>query len=128
MSENEELPQPSSEPPSSDAGSSTGLDTKVASTLCYSLGWISGIVFYLLEKQSSEVRFHAVQSIVSFGPLHLLVFLIGAVIPPLSLVVWLGAGALWLMSLFKAYQGEHFELPVAGQIAAQNSALPSGRE
>ncbi len=126
MSQDEELPQPLDEP-SSVVRSSTGLDTNVASTLCYSVGWVSGLVFYLLEKQSPEVRFHAVQSIVTFGPLHLLVLLVGF-IPPLNLIAWAGAGVLWVVSMFRAYQGEHFEIPVAGQLASQNSALPPGGE
>ena len=46
---------------------STGLDENIAGLLCYVLGWISGIIFFLLESENKFVRFHAVQSIVTFG-------------------------------------------------------------
>ena len=47
--------------------SSTGLDENIAGLLCYVLGWISGLVFLLLERDSNFVKFHAVQSIIVFG-------------------------------------------------------------
>ena len=46
---------------------STGLSENVAGLLCYVLGWISGLVFVLIEQENKFVRFHAVQSIVTFG-------------------------------------------------------------
>ncbi len=47
--------------------SSTGLDENVAGLLCYVLGWVSGLVFFLIEKESKFVKYHAMQSIVVFG-------------------------------------------------------------
>ena len=47
--------------------SSTGLDENVAGLLCYVLGWVSGLVFFLLEQENKFVRFHAIQSILVFG-------------------------------------------------------------
>ena len=49
---------------------STGLDENVAGLLCYVLGWISGIVFLLIEPENKFVRFHAIQSIIVFGILN----------------------------------------------------------
>ena len=48
---------------------STGLDENIAGLLCYVLGWVSGIVFILIERENKFVRFHAIQSIVVFGVL-----------------------------------------------------------
>ena len=49
----------------------TGLDENVAGLLCYVLGWVTGIIFFLIDKRP-YVRFHAAQSIVVFGGLHIL--------------------------------------------------------
>lgn len=52
-----------------EAESSTGLSANVAGLLCYVAGWITGIVFVVLEKKSIFVKFHAWQSIITFGVL-----------------------------------------------------------
>lgn len=44
---------------------SVGLSANTAACLCYLLGWLSGIVFLLLEKENTFVRFHAMQSLVT---------------------------------------------------------------
>ena len=102
-----------------------GCDANVAAALAYLLGWISGVVLLLAERQNRFVRFHALQSILVFGALSLAWFLCLAIpllgwlisfilIPPIS-------GVLWLLLMFKAYQGERFKLPVAGDIAEQRT-------
>ena len=50
-------------PPGQVAKSSTGLDENIAALLSYILGWVSGLIFFLIEKDSKFVRFHAMQSI-----------------------------------------------------------------
>src|SRR5829696_8915735 len=55
--------QVSSQPPAQVGKSSTGLDENVAALLSYILGWVSGLVFFLIEKDSRLVRFHAMQSL-----------------------------------------------------------------
>ena len=52
-----------------EAESSTGMSPNVAGVLCYVLGWATGIVFVLWEKKSKFVKFHAWQSIMTFGAL-----------------------------------------------------------
>ena len=49
--------------------SSTGLSPNVAGLLCYVLGWVTGIIFVVWEKKSTFVKFHAWQSIMTFGVL-----------------------------------------------------------
>ncbi len=49
------------------AKSSLGLDKNVVGLLCYVVGFVTGIVFLALEKESTFVKFHAVQSIIAFG-------------------------------------------------------------
>jgi len=102
------------------AKTSTGLTENVAGLLCYVLGWISGLVFFLIEKENKFVRFHALQSIIVFGVLFLAGFIIGW-IPIIGWIIkWLIcvlAFILWIVLMVKAYQGEKYKLPWAGNLA-----------
>lgn len=102
---------------------STGLDANLAAALSYLLGFVSGLVFLLVEKENRFVRFHAMQSLLAFGAITLLWMLLSAV-PLLGIVfgvfVIIPASAiLWLLLMFKAYQGEEFKLPIVGPVAAE---------
>ncbi len=95
---------------------SSGLKENVASLLCYVLGWVSGLVFILIEKRNKIVRFHAMQSIIVFGPLTIVSLL---QIPGLLLtgpLLTIGF-VLWVVLMVKAYQGERFKLPWVGNLA-----------
>ena len=98
------------------AKTSTGLEENVAGLLCYVLGWVSGLVFILIEKENKFVRFHAIQSIIVFGILFLAsiilsrILFLGGIIGILGLV-------LWIVLMIKAYQGEKYKVPWAGNLA-----------
>ncbi|OMF25840.1 hypothetical protein BK133_21065 [Paenibacillus sp. FSL H8-0548] len=104
--------------------SSTGLDPKVAGLLCYLGGFITGIIFLVLEKQSRFVRLHAVQSIVVsvalivisifLGFIPILGWLLGALLSLASFVLWIG---LMLLTL----QGKLSKLPVIGDWSEQQA-------
>lgn len=102
------------------AKTATGLDENVAGLLCYVLGWVSGIVFLLLEPKNKFVRFHAIQSIVVFGALSIAgsvltwIPFIGTVIGWLISVVGF---ILWIVLMVKAYQGTRYKAPWAGNFA-----------
>jgi uncharacterized membrane protein len=102
------------------AKTSVELDENVAGLLCYVLVWVSGLVFFLIEKRNKFVRFHALQSIIVFGVLFLACIIIGW-IPIIGWVIaWLIsvlAIVLWIVLMVKAYQGEKFKLPWAGNLA-----------
>ncbi|MEW6274577.1 MAG: DUF4870 domain-containing protein [Bacillota bacterium] len=106
------------------AKSSLGLDENIAGFLCYLLGFITGIVFLVLEKESSFVKFHALQSTIAFGGLFIVSLVLGF-IPFLGwlidLLISLFSLVLWIICMVKAYQGEMFKLPVAGEIAAKQA-------
>lgn len=92
----------------------TGLPKNTAAALSYVLGWLTGIVFLLIEKDP-YVRFHAAQSIIIFGILTIV-----AVIPFLWMIAplaWIVGFVLWLVLIFKAYQGEEFKLPWVSDLA-----------
>lgn len=98
---------------------STGIQANVAGLLSYLLGFISGIVFLVIEKENKFVRFHAMQSTITSGALFVLQMVL-AYIPflvMLSPIVGLLGIALWIILMIKAYQGEMFKLPVIGDIA-----------
>ena len=102
---------------------SIGLDANLAAALSYLLGFVSGIVVLVLEKDNRFVRFHALQSVLAFGAITLLWVLLNAV-PLLGfllgvLIIIPGSAVVWLLMMFKAYQGEEFKLPVVGPIAAE---------
>jgi uncharacterized membrane protein len=106
---------------------STGLEANVAGLLCYVLWWVSGLVFLLLEKENRFVRFHAMQSIVTFGAItvvSIVLSILAAIIPfigfifgILNVIIGLLAFVLWIVLMVKAYQGETYKLPWAGDQA-----------
>jgi uncharacterized membrane protein len=106
------------------AKTSTGMDENVAGLLCYVLGWITGLIFFLIEKKNKFVRFHALQSIIVFGVLTLALIvlgwipIIGWVIGWIIWVLWI---VLWILLMVKAYQGEKYKLPWAGNLAEKNA-------
>jgi uncharacterized membrane protein len=112
---------------------SSGLAENVAGLLCYVLGWITGLIFLLIDKRPF-VRFHAAQSLVTFGILNILSTAVGIFFgsrllwgPPFR---WGDFGAwgtvhslidlvtfvLWIVSMIKAYQHELFRIPIAADI------------
>ena len=102
---------------------STGLDANLAAALSYLVGFVTGILFLLVEKENRFVRFHAMQSTLAFTGIVLIQLLL-KIVPVLGpLVVFFvvipGSAILWLVLMFKAYQGERFKVPVAGEIAEQ---------
>jgi uncharacterized membrane protein len=99
------------------AKSSTGLEENVAGLLCYVLGWITGLVFFLIEKDSKFVKFHAMQSIITFGACTILSF-----IPIVNWFIGIIALVLWILLMVKAYQGQKFKLPFIGDLAEKWSS------
>lgn len=102
-----------------------GLDENIAGLLCYVLGWVTGIVFLILEKENKFVRFHAVQSLATFLALFVLSIVFG-MIPFIGwiisiLIVPLGI-FLWILLMYKAFKGEKFKLPIVGDFAEKQSS------
>jgi len=96
--------------------SSTGLEENVAGFFCYLLGFITGIVFLVVEKKSSFVKFHAKQSTITFLGLFVILVVIGWV-PVLGTLVWIFTLILWLVLMIQALQGKRYSLPIVGKLA-----------
>jgi uncharacterized membrane protein len=111
------------------ASPTEGLQENIAGLLCYVLGWLTGIIFLLIDKRPF-VKFHAAQSIVVFGGLTViriaLVFMHGMAgggflgwgfLAMISLIISLLTLVLWILLMVKAYQHEMFKVPIAAPIA-----------
>ena len=107
---------------------SVGLSANVAGLLCYVGGWISGIVFVVLEKKSKFVKFHAWQSIMTFGVLtvaYLILFSIPFVGWILGTIVWILMLVLWIILMIQAGTGKMWKLPWAGNWAEKQAGKTS---
>ena len=106
---------------------SMGMEQNLEGLLCYVLGWVTGIIFFIMEKDNKFVRFHAMQSIIVFGAIFVvdIILSILRVFVPfiwiLTLLLGIITFILWIVLMMKAYQGQMFKLPVAGDIAEKNS-------
>ena len=98
--------------------SSTGLEENVAGFFCYLLGFITGIVFLVVEKESSFVKFHARQSTITFLGLFVVLLIIGWV-PLLGILIFIFSLILWLILMVKALRGEKYMLPIVGKMAEE---------
>ncbi len=116
----------------------TGLDPNVAAALSYSLGWITGLIFYLIERENRFVRFHALQSILFniavfvvlgglgaflalFTAVPGLNIIMGALGSLVSFLISLAVFVVWIILMVRAYRGERYHLPVVGDLADQGS-------
>ena len=106
---------------------SMGMEQNVEGLLCYVLWWVTGIVFFVMEKDNKFVRFHAMQSIIVFGAItvvYIILSILGIFIPFIwifNLLLGLLTFVLWLVLMLQAYQGKMYKLPIAGDIAEKNS-------
>lgn len=113
------------------APSTTGLSPRLAAVLAYGGWWVSGLLFWWLERTDAFVRFHAAQSTLAFGFIAVIIALWGgAAVLSLSLmpsaflslmsaagVTW-GIGVLlWLVAMWKAGSGQTWGIPLAGTLA-----------
>lgn len=101
---------------------SLGLDENLAGLLCYVLTWITGLIFLVVEKESRFVKFHALQSLITFLFLTIVSYIAGYV--PfvgglISLLIWPLEIVLWIVLMVNAYKNEMFKLPIIGDIAEQ---------
>ncbi len=127
MEETSDSPEP--DRPSGGSGrSSTGLDENIAGALAYFAWFISGVALLVIEKESSYVRFHALQSTVTF----LGVVVLRLIATPLfgetvSALIAVAGVILWVFLMAKAYQGERWQLPVIGELAEERSKIRPDR-
>ena len=100
--------------------SSAGLAENVAGLLCYAVGWVTGLIFLLIDKRP-WVKFHAAQSIAVFGGLTVLriglLLMSHFMLWGIQGLLWLVGFVLWIFLMIKAYQHETVRIPIAADIA-----------
>ncbi|MEF8818339.1 MAG: hypothetical protein V5A31_04900 [Haloferacaceae archaeon] len=132
-----------------DDPSTTGLDSNLAGALTYLLGFVTGLVFLVVEREDASVRWHAAQSTAVFGGLLALnvgltvvgvVFglaldgvlggLVGLVLSLVGLALGLASLVAWVGLMVTAYQGRTVRVPVfagvADRIVGSSSARIAG--
>ncbi len=119
-------------------GSTTSLKPNVAGLLCYLGFWVTGIIFLFIEKRNRLVRFHAMQSLVTFGILNIIwgianslrgwgwfwgwglggflspVFIAATVVFVVFFVLW---WVFWGVLMYKTYHGQPYRVPVFSDLA-----------
>ncbi len=109
---------PQGNPPSA----ASGVDKRTGSTLAYLVVWITGIIFLFVGKNDPDVKYHAAQSVVTFGGLTVLqvaLDIVGGyvgVFTALAGLVGLAQFLCWLYCLYRAWTGggARFQIPVIG--------------
>ncbi|HEX8793391.1 MAG TPA: hypothetical protein VF765_20750 [Polyangiaceae bacterium] len=121
------IPEPAREHAPAKPGAEK-LPENVAGMLCYLLGWVSGLIFLLVDRRPF-VRFHAAQSVAVFATLSILLlalgdFFLGAIFPHHAGVLLVLRRLLWLVWLasavvlmLKAAGGERVRVRFASQYA-----------
>jgi len=116
------------------------METNLVGALTYLAGFITGIIFLVLDpyKSNSFVRFHAFQSIffnVAWIAFWILWMILSAVLTPLTagvfglialpimLIFSLAGFAIWAFLMYQAYQQKLFKLPIVGRFAAQHAGV-----
>ena len=116
--------------------STTGLSTRTASVLSYLGWWVTGLIFWGIERQDRVVLFHAIQSTVAFGVLGLAIAACGLMallmlsFAPAAFTFFLGVAfalwivslVLWLVALWKASQGKRWRIPLASRVAESRTS------
>lgn len=108
----------------------SNLNRNLVAALSYFLGFITGMVILIVEKEDKFVRFHAMQSTVVFvvlfvfnlvagiifknlGPLGFMAVVINSAVSVVALVVW-------MVSMVKAFSGQIFKWPIVGDFAEKH--------
>ena len=128
---------PGNDKAGADAESSTGMSANVAGLLSYVAGWITGIVFVVLEKKSTFVKFHAWQSIMTFGVLTVAQIVVAGILTAIgfaafspglilfasviSTIIWILTVILWIVLMIMAGTGKMWKVPLAGNWAEKQA-------
>lgn len=113
------------------------MSNNVAGLLCYVFGWITGLIFLLIDpyKNDKFVRFHAFQSIffnVALIAVYIVLIILGIILGvihlgllmlPLWLIAWVAIVGTWIFLMVKAYGNQTFKLPIIGELAAKQAGL-----
>ena len=109
--------------PEGPSQSDTGLHQNLAAALAYALGLPGGVFFLFVEKQNRYVRFHAMQSVVTFAAasvVYLMLVSVPLVGQVLKIAFMIGVVGLWILLMYKALNGQWYKVPFIGDWAEGN--------
>jgi uncharacterized membrane protein len=120
-----------------DLVSSTGLPSRTAAVLAYGGWWVTGLIVWFLERQDRFARFHAAQSVITFGAIAVLIFFFGflaaaslsfmpaafTALIGVTVFTWVLGVALWAVSVWKVAKGEDWKIRGASALAERMSRL-----
>jgi uncharacterized membrane protein len=114
--------------PAAAASATEGLEENVAALISYIFGWLTGLIFLLIDKRPF-VKFHGAQSIafnIAIIPCWIGLWIVWFIIAHVPIIGFLGlvifpifglaVFATWIFLMFKAYNHEMFKLPIIGDI------------
>ena len=90
---------------------STSSDSNLMAALSYV--WILSVVMLIVKKDDEFVKFHAKQGLILF-----IISFVG-VIPVIGWFIWLVVVVLDIVGFIKALSGEHYKVPVVGDLASK---------
>ncbi len=110
---------------------SLGMNPRLERVLAYAFFWVSGLILFFVERKDRTVRWHAAQSMVTFGLLFLLMFGVSMLSNFLSWIPILGGltslglgllmrvlgwviGILWVWLMINAWFKPDYRLPIIG--------------
>jgi len=109
---------------------STGMDAKNEAVLSYALWWVSGLIFFIIERKNRTIRFHAAQSFIFLGSVSLVYilfrlitiipfigFLLNPIVSCLTLALLIPAALIWVFLMVQSYRGVKIKLPIVGDYA-----------
>ncbi len=98
---------------------SMSMRARTAGWLSYLFGWVTGLIFFLLERENRFVRFHAMQSLLFFGAISIFEAVFNYI--PYSGFVSAAMGLVsfvcWIVLMVAAHRGRYLKLPVIGDYA-----------
>jgi uncharacterized membrane protein len=118
--------------------STTSLKPNVAGLLCYLGFWVTGVIFLFIERKNKLVRFHAMQSLVTFGILNIIwgiansfrgwglvwawglggfwspAYIAATAIFIIFFVLW---WVFWAIGMYKAYHGKPYRIAAFSNLA-----------
>src|ERR1700724_559709 len=109
-------PPPSQPSPMGGMPSAAGSNKKTYTILAYLFGWITGLIFLFVGKDDPDVKWNAANSIVVFGGLSIILFVIG-LIPVVQIIViplWIVGFIYWVIFMVQALQGNGQRIQAPG--------------
>ncbi|MCI0413548.1 hypothetical protein L0222_12215 [bacterium] len=119
-------------PPESGEKTSLHINPNLESSLCYLFECISGLLFFLIERDNQRIRFHALQSILMFTVLGFLTVVSSGLailtdFEPFRLanyLIWIIHFVIWVVMIVATFRGKTIKIPGIGDFAQEQVGWP----